>query len=193
MDRSKSESEIMSKNAIGIVELSSIAAGFAAGDAMLKAGQVEMMLARSICSGKYLLMIGGQVADVEAATRAGVAACEGAVIDSAVLTNLHPSVFPAISGATGIEKLDALGVIESFSVTSLIEAADVAVKSAAVQLVEIRLAMALGGKAFATLTGDVSSVQAAVEAGAGLVADKGLLVHSAVIPRPHPSLLGEIV
>lgn len=181
------------KNAIGILELSSIAAGFASGDAMLKAGSVEMLLARSICSGKYMLMVGGHVADVEAATRAGAAVSEGAVIDSAVLTNLHPTVFPAISGATGIDKLGALGVIESFSVTSLIEAADTAVKAGDVQLVEIRLAMALGGKAFVTLTGDISSVQAAVEAGAARVAEKGLLVHKVVIPRPHPNLLGEIV
>lgn len=183
----------MSKNAIGIVELSSITAGFASGDAMLKAGDVEMLLARSICSGKYILMVGGQIADIEAATRAGVAASEGAVIDYAVLSNIHPSVFPAISGATAVEKFGAVGVIESFSVTSLIEAADAAVKAADVQLVEIRLAMALGGKAFVTLTGDVSSVQAAVEAGSEVVSAKGLLVNSAVIPRPHPSLLSEIV
>ena len=183
----------MPKNAIGIVELSSIAAGYAVSDAMLKAAAVDMLLARSICSGKYMVMVGGDVADVKASTEAGVDTGEGAVIDSAVLSNLDPAVIPAISGATAVEDLDALGVIESFSVTSLIEAADTAVKAANIQLVEIRLAMALGGKAFVTLTGDVSSVQAAVDAGSELVAEKGLLVHKVVIPRPHPNLLNEMV
>lgn len=183
----------MTKNAIGIVELSSIAAGYATSDAMLKAADVDMLLARSICSGKYMVVVGGDVAGVQAAVEAGVDTSEGAVIDSAVLANIDGTVFPAISGATTVDKLDALGVIESFSVTSLIEAADAAVKAAAVQLIEIRLAMALGGKAFATLTGKVSAVQSAVDAGAGLVADKGLLVNRVVIPRPHPNLLNEMV
>src|ERR1035437_8968910 len=45
-----------------------------------------------------------------------------------------------------VEALEALGIVESFSVTSLIEGADAAVKTANVQLIEIRLAMALGGE-----------------------------------------------
>jgi len=183
----------MNKNTIGIVELSSIAAGYASSDAMLKAANVEMLLARSICSGKYMVMVGGDISGVEASVDAGVAASEGAIIDHAVLSNIDASVFPAISGANTVEKLDALGVIEAFSVTSLIEAADTAAKAADIQLIELRLAMALGGKAFATLTGSVSAVQAAVDAGAALVAEKGLLVNQVVIPRPHPSLLTELV
>jgi len=183
----------MSKNSIGIVELSSIAAGYATTDAMLKAADVEMLLARSICSGKYMVMVGGDIAGIQAAVKAGVEVSEGAVIDSAVVSNIDPSVFPAISGAAPVGQLDALGIIESFSVTSLLEAADAAVKAADVQLIEIRLAMALGGKAFATLTGTISAVQTAVDAGAGLVAEKGLLVNRVVIARPHPNLLGEMV
>ncbi len=183
----------MSKNSIGIVELSSIAAGYASADAMLKAADVEMMLARSICSGKYMVVVGGVFADVQAAVAAGVMVSEGSVIDSTVLSNLHESVFPAISGAAVVDQLDALGIIEAFSVTSLLEAADAAVKSANVRLIEIRLAMALGGKAFVTLTGDVASVQSAVQAGATIVSEKGLLVNKVVIPRPHPNLLSEMV
>ena len=183
----------MTKNAIGIVELSSIASGFSTSDEMLKAANVEMLLARSICSGKYMVMVGGDVADVQSSVAAGVEISEGAVIDSAVLSNIDPTVFPAISGANPVDKLDALGVIESFSVTSLIEAADAAVKAADVELIELRLAMALGGKAFATMTGSVSAVQAAVDAGAAVVSEKGLLVNKVVIPRPHENLLNEMV
>jgi microcompartment protein CcmL/EutN len=102
-------------------------------------------------------------------------------------------VFPAITGMSKVEVLEALGVIESFSVASLIEAADAAVKTANVQLIEIRLAMALGGKAFLTLTGSVAAVEAAVSAGAAVVAEKGLLVNRVVIPAPRKELLSEIV
>ncbi len=48
----------MKKNSIGLIELGSIAAGFEVADAMLKAAETEILLARSICSGKYMVLIG---------------------------------------------------------------------------------------------------------------------------------------
>ena len=84
-------------------------------------------------------------------------------------------------------------ILEAFSAASLLEGADAAAKAANVQLVEIRLAMALGGKAFCTLTGDVANVRAAVEAGAKAIARKGLLVNSALIPAPNPALFRDFL
>lgn len=182
----------MAKNSIGLIELSSIASGFGAADAMLKAADVEMLLARTICSGKYMVMVRGDVAAVEAAVAAGIRTGGFGVIDSFVIPNLHESVFPAISGTNPVSRMEALGIVESFSVASLIEGADAAVKSASVELIELRLAMALGGKAFVTLTGTVAAVEAAVEAGARVVAGKGLLVNKMVIPSPRPELLHEM-
>ncbi|HWB87018.1 MAG TPA: BMC domain-containing protein [Bryobacteraceae bacterium] len=183
----------MAKNSIGLIELTSIAAGYQVTDAMLKAADVDLILSRSICSGKYMVMVRGEVGSVQAAVSSGLSAGNFSVIDSFVIPNLHESVFPAISGSTKIEALEALGILESFSVASLIEGADAAVKSANVQLVEIRLAMALGGKAFVTLTGNVAAVQSAIEAGAQIVGQKGMLVNKVVIAHPRPELLTEMV
>jgi len=183
----------MANNSIGLIELTSIAAGFETCDAMLKAAGVDLVLSRSICSGKYMVMVRGDVAAVGASVAAGIAAARFAVIDSFVIPNLHESVFPALSGSNKVEKLEALGVVESFSVAALIEGADAAVKAANVELIEIRLAMALGGKAFVTLTGDVAAVQSAVEAGARVVGEKGMLVNKVVIPHPRPELLNEMI
>jgi len=183
----------MTANSIGLIELSSVAAGYQVTDAMLKTAAVDLMLSRSICSGKYMVMVRGEVGAVEASVAAGVGAGNFSVIDSFVIPNLHESVFPAIAGASKVEALEALGILESFSVAALIEGADAAVKTAAVQLIEIRLAMALGGKAFVTLTGDVAAVEAAIDAGAAVVGRKGMLVNKVVIPRPRPELLNEMI
>ena len=67
----------MTDKSIGLIELSSVAAGFLVADTMLKAGQVRLMLSRSICSGKYMVMISGDTAAVEAAVAAGSEAAEG--------------------------------------------------------------------------------------------------------------------
>lgn len=183
----------MDKNAIGIVELTSVAAGYQTADAMLKAAQVDLLVARTICSGKYLCVVGGDVAEVDAAVEAGASTGGTAVVTTSVLPNLHPSVFPAVTGTACVEVRDALGVLESFSVAALVEAADAAAKAAAVELIEIRLAMALGGKAFVTLTGEVAAVQAAVDAGATLLTRHGLLVNMAVIAAPRPEIVRDLV
>jgi len=183
----------MDKNSIGLIELSSIAAGFEAADAMLKAAEVEIILSRTICSGKYIVLVGGDVAAVAASVQAGGLAGRGYVVDVFIIPNVHPSVFPAIAGTSRVTLLQALGIIESFSVASLIEAADAAVKAAKVELIELRLAMALGGKAFVTLTGEVAAVRAAVDAGAEVISKKGLLVNKVVIPQPRKELLSEII
>lgn len=176
---------------LGLVELGSIAAGFIVTDTMLKAAAVDLVLARTICSGKYMVLVKGDVAAVEAAVRAGSAVAE--TIDTFVIPNVHEAVPPAIAGFAKVEALEALGIIESFSVASLIEGADAMVKTANVQLVEVRLAMALGGKAFASCTGSVADVTSAVEAGARMIGRKGLLVNRIVIPRPRPELLRDMI
>jgi microcompartment protein CcmL/EutN len=178
-------------NAVGLIELNSIASGFAAADAMLKSAEVELLLSRTICSGKFLVVIGGSVGAVRAAVDAGTEALEGAVIDSMVIPNVHPAVFPAIAGSGRVETRGALGILEAFSVASLIEGADEAVKTADVELIEVRLAMALGGKAFVTMTGEVAAVRAAVDAGAARIGERGLLVNKVVIPSPSPQLYRE--
>jgi len=183
----------MARNSVGLIELSSIAAGFEVCDAMLKTADVDLVLARTICSGKYMVLVRGDVAAVRSSVEAGSQAGDFSVIDTFVIPNLDESIFPAISGTTKIEALEALGIIESFSVASLIEGADAAVKAANVKLIEIRLAMALGGKAFVSLTGSVADVRAAVEAGAALIAGKGLLVNKVVIPQPRSELLNEMI
>ncbi|HAH05189.1 MAG TPA: propanediol utilization protein [Elusimicrobia bacterium] len=181
------------KNAIGGVELSSMAKGFEAADAMLKASSVELVLSRTICPGKYAVLVAGDVADVRASVEAGVARAAESHVDSFLIPNLHPDVFPAIAGTSGVSKLEALGIVETFSIASLIEAADAAVKAASVKLIEVRLAMAMGGKAFVTFTGSVADVETAAMVAAASAGEKGLLVQKVVIPQPRPELLTELI
>ncbi len=60
-------------NSIGLIELSSVATGFGVEDVMLKAGSVQLLMARSICSGKFLIAVAGDVTSVAAAVDAGAA------------------------------------------------------------------------------------------------------------------------
>jgi microcompartment protein CcmL/EutN len=183
----------MNEKSVGVIELTSIAAGFLVADTMLKAANVRLMLSRSICSGKYMILVCGDTAPVESAVAVGAEAANGCLIDRYAIHNIHPDVITAIGRTQADPPEGALGILEAFNVTILIQAADRAVKTADVQLLEVRLAMALGGKAFVTMTGEVAAVQAAVAAGRELIAESGALVNAVVIPRPHPDIYREIV
>ena len=113
------------------------AAAAKAADAALKAGTVRLVLSRSICSGKYMVLIAGEPSAVQSAIQAGCDAATGCLIDSFVITNIHPDVITALGRTSVAPPEGALGILESFNVATLIRAADAAAKSAPVQLFEL--------------------------------------------------------
>ncbi|NLI10435.1 MAG: BMC domain-containing protein [Elusimicrobia bacterium] len=178
-------------NAVGAVELSSIAKGFEIADLMLKTSEVKLLLARSICPGKYLILISGDVGPVNAAVDAGSEKASHCLVDNFVIPNIDDKVLAAIENVVTVQSPQAFGSVEVFSVSAIIEAADAAVKAADITLMEIRLAMAIGGKGFFTLTGTVASVETAVNAAVMVASRKGLLVEKTVIANPRKELFYE--
>ncbi|HWR37413.1 MAG TPA: BMC domain-containing protein [Clostridia bacterium] len=178
-------------DSVGLVEVSSVAAGYMIEDAMLKAASVQLLLARTICSGKFLIVVSGDVASVSASIEAGASVAGASLIEKRQIARVHPSVFPAISMSVELDagQIRSLGVIETFSASCVVEVADAAAKSANVTLLRVHLAMAMGGKGFVLLTGDVSSVEAAVAAGSRVAAEEGMLVGKCVIAAPDKALL----
>jgi len=175
-------------NSIGIIEFNSVARGVIAWDAMMKAASVNMVVSAPLCPGKYIIIISGDVGAVETSVRIGREIAGRFWINSTVIPSLHPQVIPALSSAVEVAEIEALGVIETYSVTSSIVVADAAVKAAAVTLLEIRLARGLGGKGFIFLTGEVGAVQAAVKAALESVGQEDMITESTVIPYPHRSI-----
>jgi len=174
--------------AVGMIEFNSIAAGIETADRMVKAASVELLMLKTICPGKFLVGVHAGVAAVQASVEAGLACAKDTTVDHFIIPNIHPPP-PAIEEIMG----DAVGIIETFSAASSILAADLAVKAANVSLIEVRIAMGLGGKAFCTLSGDVASVESAVKAGSKAVAENGLLVRKAVISNIDPTVLRHIM
>ena len=172
--------------AIGLLELNSIAKGIEATDAMMKAAFVKLLGAHPICPGKYLIMVSGEVG-------AGRETGDGFITDELLLADVHASVFPAITGTTDVDHLEALGIVETFSCPSCVVAADAAAKAALVTLIEIRLASGLGGKAFFTLTGEVGAVKAAMTMAEEVITRDGFVVSTVIIPSPHEAITDAVL
>jgi len=77
----------------------------------------------------------------------------------------------------------ALGLIETKGIVAAVEATDAALKAADVKFV--KQDKVGSGFVAVTLTGDVASVQAAVDAGANAASKVGEVVSVHVIPRPQ--------
>jgi len=176
-------------HAIGLVEFTSIAQGIESADIMAKTADVNILLAKTTCPGKYIILISGDVSAVEQSVNAGKDLGSETVVDSFIIPNVHPSILPAISGVNPFDKIKAIGIIETFSVAATIEAADKAVKAGDVEPVLIHLAFGIGGKSYVMVSGEVASVKAAIDAGSSLASDKGLLIRKVVIPRPAKQLI----
>jgi microcompartment protein CcmL/EutN len=174
--------------AIGMIELTSIARGIYATDQMLKTAYVDVVSTTSVCPGKYITIIHGDVAAVESSISAGAAIAGEYLVDSFVLPNVHQGIFPAITATTMPDGKGALGIMESFSMATMITAADAALKAADIQALELALGRGLGGKAYFTFTGDVAAVEAGIDAGRAIAIEKGLLVDTEVIPSPSDRL-----
>jgi len=178
----------MIEPALALIDFASIAAGIEAADAMAKRAPIDVIRAGTVQPGRYLVLIGGTVADVEESLAAGRAVGGSSVIDHVFLPHVHPEVVAAIGGGRVPDVEDALGVVETGTVAAAIRAADAGVKGADVRLVEVRMADGLGGKGIVLFSGLVADVQAAVEIGTGVLERPEQLVRSVVIPRLHPSL-----
>ena len=178
---------------IGFLELNSIAKGVEAADIVLKTAAVNLIFARSGCPGKYYLLFTGEVAAVQASIDAGRTVGGDHVVDSCVIPRVHPQVIKAINMTSMPDRLQAVGVMEFFSVTASVYGADAAVKAADVDLIDLRLGSGIAGKSFVILTGEVAAVTEAIKAGVSTPNAEGFLVSSVVIPSPHPELLDNLL
>ena len=178
--------------AIALIEFDSIAIGMRAGDAMVKRAPVEVTYAGTVHPGKYLVLVGGDVACVEESFTAGLALAGATLVDKIYLPSAHPEVVRYLRGMRGRVTGEALGIIETTTVASTLGAADRGLKGAEVDLVELKLADRLGGKAYCIFCGTVADVEAAVEIAVDNLADPSTLIAQVVIPDFHDEMLANL-
>src|SRR5690606_10244259 len=127
-------------------EFASIALGISAADAMVKRAAVQVLHTGTVQPGRYLVLVGGEVAEVEEALNAARTAYPTAIEDSVWLPGVHPAVLTVIHAAHQAPPVmrsltaSALGIIETRTAPAAIHSADVAIKGAMIDLLSIRLA-----------------------------------------------------
>ncbi|MBT3236258.1 MAG: BMC domain-containing protein [Bdellovibrionales bacterium] len=175
--------------ALGMIELKSVARGIKVTDGICKKASVDIIQTSAVCPGKYMILFSGEVADVEEAFQEAAAIGRDLVINQIILSQLHPDIVPAISGTTKVAEFKSVGVIESFSISSCVIAADMAAKACDVKMIEIRLANGLGGKGYFVMTGEQYAIEEALSVAAAHIREEGMLAGCEIIENPHPELI----
>ena len=187
------------EEALGLVETLAIVPFIEATDKMLKAADVELVALEAGGSTLCTVFVKGDVAACRSAVEAGAAAAEK--IGTLTGKNVMPRPIKAISAIVNTHDIDqgeepdevphgptqALGMVETFGVLYLMEAADAMCKAADVELVGYE--NIYDGYVSALVRGDVGACKTAVAAGVKAIEDMGHEVYSHVtIARPHPGL-----
>jgi microcompartment protein CcmL/EutN len=171
-------------NSIALLETGSIARGIRCLDEMAKRAPVEILQARPVCPGRYIVLVEGDVAAVEESLAAGLRTAASDVVDSLFLANPHPALPSVLRLSEKPQVLSPVGVVETSAVATALVAADAGCKTSPVELIVARLAVGMAGKSFVIFSGELSDVEAAVEAGAAVADERGKLVETTVLANP---------
>ncbi|MED5331177.1 MAG: BMC domain-containing protein [Planctomycetota bacterium] len=171
---------------VALLELSSIATGIEVTDGLGKEAAVDLLFAKAVSPGKFVILFAGPVEEVTSALRRGREVGGDYVLDQLFIPNLEPTLLQFLLGTPPpLPGLDAVGLIETDSVASTVRAADIASKTGSLMVVALHLARGIGGKSWMAVTGEVSDVESAIDEGAADAESQGMLVRRVVIPRPH--------
>ncbi len=185
------------EEALGLIETIGMTPAIKGADSMLKAANVHLVAYENIGSTLVAVMVKGDVAAVRAAVEAG--ATDAAAIGKLTASNVMPRPGRALGGIVSAHAVEeelesehqppsALGLLETFGIVFLLEAADAMTKAADVELAGYE--NVASGYISVLVRGDVAACEAAVQAGTRAVENMGASVYSAVvIPRPHPDLV----
>ena len=179
----------MSLDTLGLVESRTIAAGVFLADTMVKAADVTLVKASTICAGRYFIQVSGDRSAVETAV-ASAEASDYSLVGTFVISNVHPDLMQGVGRCRDIPAGDALGVVECKTVSAGIVAADQALKKASVQLARLVIGQGISGKSYFLLNGEIAEVTEAVAA-AREALDKYLL-ETVIIPAPDAVVIAAL-
>lgn len=170
---------------LGLIETRSIAAGALLADIMVKAADVNLLRAATLCGGRFLIQVSGDRAAVDASI-ASAHASNFRIVGSFVISRVHPDIFKAIAKRRDIPVGEALGLVECRTAAAGIASADHVLKKSMVQLARLTLGQCFSGKSYFIIYGDVADVEDAVAEASEMLDED--LIEAIVLPSPDDSV-----
>jgi len=177
---------------LAALECETIHRGLETVDGMAKEARIEILAAEPIPPGRFLIVVGGIVGEVEAAYRRGVALA-GPLHDRLFLPEIAPGVVLALRPGAREGTVDSLGLFETASAGAALDGADRGLKGASVRLLQIHLTRGIAGKAFGVFEGRQDMVEAALAFARERGQAHGRWVGSTLLARPDADLVARVL
>lgn len=176
--------------ALGFLELSSISRGLFLTDVIVKKAPIRIVTSQPVSSGKHILLYMGDVASVEESHKAALEEGDGTIMKQVLIPGVHEKLAPFLNSLWTMEATrapieDAVGIVESSTLSGAILSADHSLKAAHVTLCRMRLGQGIGGKAYYVLTGRQEEVEAALDAASSCLKGLESFCRVDLIPRPQ--------
>lgn len=182
------------EEALGLLETLGMVPAIYGADSMLKAASVQLISYENVGSTLVTIMVKGDVAAVKASVESGVSTATS--IGKVTAHNVMPRPVRGVGDIVSVHAVEpsediarpkSMGMIETFGIVYLMEAADAMIKAANVTLIGYE--NVASGYCSVLVEGDVAACKAAVAAGVKAVqAMGGEPYSSCVIATPHPDL-----
>lgn len=179
----------MSTEALALLELDGVASGLAALDAMVKQSPVEVLEANLVEPGTFVVLVAGGVAEVEESHGRALDVHGDSIRSDLLLPMVHGALMGGLRGIEHRDRIETLGIVEGADIAATLLSADRALKDSDVRLVGIRVAVALGGRAYFLVSGAQHDVEAALDVSREVLHARGRLHRIECIARPHAEMV----
>lgn len=173
---------------IGALEFRSISKGIEVSNEIVKKANVEIIYFKTICPGKFLVIVTGDEGEVNEAIDYGVMIAENTLVDSFKVHAVSTHIIAAFKNKYDSKEIaDAVGIMETTKVCAGIKALDAALKSSDIKLIKMHLAFGIGGKLVYIVTGTLSSIEYGLAQGKAQLS-KTEAANISIIPSPSPEM-----
>lgn len=176
---------------IGSLEFRSIAQGIEIGDKIVKKSPVDLLFFKTICPGKFLVIISGNEDSVKDAIEYGVELGQKSIVDSFVINAVHESIIKALKTKCTVKNKSSIGVMETSNVCTGLKALDKALKGSNVEILKLQLAFGIGGKLLYIISGEVSDVEYGMELSREAI-DSKKIISTSIIPSPDELIISSL-
>lgn len=174
---------------IGALEFRSISKGIEVSNEIVKKSDVEIIYFKTICPGKFLVIVTGNEGEVDEAIDYGESISDGTLVDSFRVHAVSTPIIEAFKNKYSSKQVEgALGIMETSKVCAGIKALDKALKASEVKLIRMHLAFCIGGKLVYIVTGALSSIEYGLQEGKSVLT-KSENANISIIPSPSEEMV----
>ena len=147
-------------DSVGLIEFKKIPKGVLALDKIVKNSDVQIIMARLICPGRYLIFFSGKLEDINNSINCVKDSFSKTEFKYKIVTNIREEILRKINRVIEFENdVKAIGIVETKDTVSVFKVSDFILKEFEIDLKSIKINIGTGGKGVVFFTGNIAALK----------------------------------